>query len=102
MAHDSSCILQIDLLVHLLDVTGPALDQMIGILNTIRALKPIGITTVNGFTTVYTKPPGTTSIQPSSNILKQFGLPSLPSFPFGRKLFQLHRFGKDSSGRHDA
>lgn len=73
---------QLELLSNLLDVLGPSLDSIIGLLNTIRALHPVQIKTVNGQTTVYTNHPQAPSFLPVINF---------PRFNFGRRLFHWGR-----------
>lgn len=63
--------LQLEFLVHLLDVTGPYLDAMVRVLNFIRSMLPVDVSTVQGKTTVYTKDKGTTGLQANSVILLQ-------------------------------
>lgn len=67
----SILFLQLQFLVHLLDVTGPYLDKMVRLLNVLRSLSPIDKTTYMGKTTIYTKPKGTVGLQNSSIILAQ-------------------------------
>lgn len=67
-------VLQIELLLHLLDVTGPVLDKMVNILNTMRRMLPVDASTYMGHTTIFTKPKGTIGLHPTSVI-------------FGRKVF---------------
>lgn len=103
---------QLELLLHLLDVTGPALDKMVTILNTMRRALPIDATTYMGKTSIFTKPKGTIGLQPSSII---FGRkihptatpnngappaplpPPAPMTPFPRTLNSTN--STDSSGR---
>lgn len=66
---------QLELLVHLLDVTGPYIDQMVRVLNWIRAVKPFGIGNFGGRTTIYTKPSGTVGMQPSSRVIVSMQAP---------------------------
>jgi hypothetical protein len=66
---------QLDFLIHLLDVTGPALDAMVRVLNFMRRMLPIDVSTVQGATTVYTKPKGTTGMQANSTVLMSKALP---------------------------
>jgi hypothetical protein len=64
-------LVQLEFLVHLLDVTGPYLDKMVRMLNFMRAMLPIDVSTVQGKTTVYTKDKGTTGMGSNSVILAQ-------------------------------
>jgi hypothetical protein len=72
-------VLQLDFLVHLLDVTGPYLDKMVNVLNFMRAWLPIDVTTVQGNTVVYTKDKGTTGMGSNSVILAQKNVGSEPN-----------------------
>lgn len=55
--------------MHLLDITGPYLDKIVQILNAMRRMLPIDKGTVEGKTTLFTKPPGTVGFGPLSFIL---------------------------------
>lgn len=81
---------QLELLIHLLDITGPYLDRIINILNTLRRILPIDATTYRGHTTVFTKAPGRVGMGPESVVLAQKpgpgsppnnGAPPAPTFP---------------------
>lgn len=61
--------LQLEFLLHLLDVTGPVLDKMVNLLNTMRRMLPVDKTNYMGKVTLFTKPKGTIGMQPSSIIL---------------------------------
>lgn len=62
---------QLDFLVHLLDVTGPYLDNIVRVLNLARAALPVDLTTYQGQTTIYTKDKGTVGMQQDSVVLAQ-------------------------------
>lgn len=70
--------MQLEFLLHLLDVTGPALDKMVQILNTMRRMLPVDKTNYMGKITLFTKPKGTIGMQPSSIILGKKLLPGSP------------------------
>jgi hypothetical protein len=81
---------QLELLIHLLDVTGPYLDRIINILNTMRRILPIDASTYQGKTTVFTKAPGTIGMGAGSVVLARKpgpgapannGAPPAPTFP---------------------
>jgi hypothetical protein len=69
---------QLEFLLHLLDVTGPVLDKMVTILNTMRRMLPVDKTNYMGKITVFTKPKGTIGMQPSSFILGRKVHPQSP------------------------
>jgi hypothetical protein len=72
-------LLQLELLVHLLEVTGPALDKTTSLLSLVRRMSPIDKTNYMGKVTLFTKPKGTVGMQPDSIIL---GKKLFPGSPF--------------------
>lgn len=69
---------QLEFLLHLLDVTGPVLDKMTRILNTMRRMLPVDKTNYMGKITVFTKPKGTIGMQDSSVVLARKIHPQSP------------------------
>jgi hypothetical protein len=71
-------LLQLESLVHLLEVTGPTLDKTTSLLSTVRRILPVDKSNVMGKVTLFTKPKGTIGLQPDSIILGQKLHPQSP------------------------